>query len=256
LLDNYETAEGVSLPRCALYYHYLKHCKENSLEPVNAASFGKLIRSVFLGLKTRRLGTRGNSKYHYYGIRIKPGSPLNNISLDFLYQNSGPSGTSGGNVNTGPSSGVNGTRQQSFGSQLRQPQKPVLRPNSSNASSGTSVRTSVVTSTTAAVSTRNSEASPGDLNSGGGSAVGPNDLRFLSQNLPHYQQYLGHRSPYNPPALHLSAEFVYPDRILPDDIREFELLYNQHCEAILDSVSNLKFFNIEPIWQSFWKPSF
>ena len=86
LLDNYETAEGVSLPRCALYYHYLKHCKENELEPVNAASFGKLIRSVFLGLKTRRLGTRGNSKYHYYGIRIKPGSPLNHVSLDFLYQ--------------------------------------------------------------------------------------------------------------------------------------------------------------------------
>ena len=86
LLDNYETAEGVSLPRCALYYHYLKHCKENELEPVNAASFGKLIRSVFLGLKTRRLGTRGNSKYHYYGIRIKPGSPLNNVPLDFLYQ--------------------------------------------------------------------------------------------------------------------------------------------------------------------------
>lgn len=46
------------------------------IEPVNAASFGKLIRSVFIGLRTRRLGTRGNSKYHYYGIRVKPGSAL------------------------------------------------------------------------------------------------------------------------------------------------------------------------------------
>ena len=45
------------------------------IDPVNPASFGKLIRSVFRGLKTRRLGTRGNSKYHYYGIRIKPSSP-------------------------------------------------------------------------------------------------------------------------------------------------------------------------------------
>ena len=35
-----------------------------------------MIRSVFVGLRTRRLGTRGNSKYHYYGIRIKPGSAL------------------------------------------------------------------------------------------------------------------------------------------------------------------------------------
>lgn len=76
LLDNYESAEGVSLPRSALYTHYNEHCQQNNLEPVNAASFGKLIRSVFIGLRTRRLGTRGNSKYHYYGIRIKPGSTL------------------------------------------------------------------------------------------------------------------------------------------------------------------------------------
>ena len=46
---------------------------------MNAASFGKLIRSVFIGLRTRRLGTRGNSKYHYYGIRVKPGSTLSRI---------------------------------------------------------------------------------------------------------------------------------------------------------------------------------
>lgn len=58
LLENYETAEGVSLPRSTLYAHYLRHCANNKLEPVNAASFGKLIRSVFLGLRTRRLGTR------------------------------------------------------------------------------------------------------------------------------------------------------------------------------------------------------
>lgn len=76
LVDNYETAEGVSLPRSTLYNHYMRHCKENKLDAVNAASFGKLIRSVFTGLRTRRLGTRGNSKYHYYGIRIKPGSNI------------------------------------------------------------------------------------------------------------------------------------------------------------------------------------
>lgn len=64
---------GVSLPRSTLYAHYLRHCATHRLEPVNAASFGKLIRSVFVGLRTRRLGTRGNSKYHYYGIRAKPG---------------------------------------------------------------------------------------------------------------------------------------------------------------------------------------
>ncbi|KAJ8418976.1 hypothetical protein AAFF_G00004750 [Aldrovandia affinis] len=85
LLDNYETAEGVSLPRSSLYNHYLRHCQEQKLDPVNAASFGKLIRSVFMGLRTRRLGTRGNSKYHYYGIRLKPDSPLNRMQEDSQY---------------------------------------------------------------------------------------------------------------------------------------------------------------------------
>ncbi|CAG4976813.1 unnamed protein product [Colias eurytheme] len=87
LLDHYETAEGVSLPRSTLYAHYLRHCATHRLEPVNAASFGKLIRSVFVGLRTRRLGTRGNSKYHYYGIRAKPTAPrdsptFNKLDLD------------------------------------------------------------------------------------------------------------------------------------------------------------------------------
>ncbi|VDN44064.1 unnamed protein product, partial [Dibothriocephalus latus] len=82
LLQNFEMAEGVSLPRSALYSHYLNHYMEFWLEPVNAASFGKLIRSVFVGLRTRRLATRDNSKYHYYGIRIKHTSSLNTIKLN------------------------------------------------------------------------------------------------------------------------------------------------------------------------------
>ncbi|CAL8276835.1 unnamed protein product [Merluccius merluccius] len=85
LLDNYETAEGVSLPRSTLYNHYVRHCQEQKLDPVNAASFGKLIRSIFTGLRTRRLGTRGNSKYHYYGIRVKPDSPLNRLQDDMQF---------------------------------------------------------------------------------------------------------------------------------------------------------------------------
>ncbi|EGT49370.1 hypothetical protein CAEBREN_31487 [Caenorhabditis brenneri] len=81
LFDNYEIAEGSSLPRCQLYDHYRKHCEEHRMDPVNAASFGKLIRSVFQNLKTRRLGTRGNSKYHYYGIRMKENSVLHSLPI-------------------------------------------------------------------------------------------------------------------------------------------------------------------------------
>ena len=58
LVDNFEPAEGNSIRRSILYNFYLEHCMSLKVEPLNPASFGKLIHSVFLGLKTRRLGTR------------------------------------------------------------------------------------------------------------------------------------------------------------------------------------------------------
>ncbi|XP_035710634.1 uncharacterized protein LOC110854212 isoform X2 [Folsomia candida] len=118
LLDNYETAEGVSLPRSTLYSHYLRHCSDDKLDPVNAASFGKLIRSVFVGLRTRRLGTRGNSKYHYYGIRIKPSSMLNHLPEEFHF----PSAIGHGRINSGGGGGRGengGSSSGGFGSNKR-----------------------------------------------------------------------------------------------------------------------------------------
>ncbi|XP_051952559.1 LOW QUALITY PROTEIN: DNA-binding protein RFX6-like [Xyrauchen texanus] len=74
LEDNYIVCEGVCLPRCILYTHYLDFCRKENLDPACAATFGKTIRQKFPLLTTRRLGTRGHSKYHYYGIGIKESS--------------------------------------------------------------------------------------------------------------------------------------------------------------------------------------
>ncbi|XP_030848887.1 DNA-binding protein RFX6 [Strongylocentrotus purpuratus] len=74
LEENYCICEGVCLPRCILYSHYLDFCRKETLDPACAATFGKTIRQKFPNLTTRRLGTRGHSKYHYYGIGIKESS--------------------------------------------------------------------------------------------------------------------------------------------------------------------------------------
>ncbi|KAJ3010131.1 DNA-binding protein rfx2 [Thoreauomyces humboldtii] len=71
LVENYEPCEKNSIPRSNLYDHYCSYCLESKIDPVNSASFGKLIRTVFPEIRTRRLGTRGKSKYHYCGIRIR-----------------------------------------------------------------------------------------------------------------------------------------------------------------------------------------
>ncbi|XP_068630550.1 transcription factor RFX3 [Battus philenor] len=127
LLDHYETAEGVSLPRSTLYAHYLRHCSSRRLEPVNAASFGKLIRSVFVGLRTRRLGTRGNSKYHYYGIRAKPGAepatPTNTAHDEEREDTQSPTEQES---DTSPAGGGAAAHRQYFGC-VTAPEPPALR---------------------------------------------------------------------------------------------------------------------------------
>ncbi|KAK6634713.1 hypothetical protein RUM43_012115 [Polyplax serrata] len=78
---NYELAEGICIPRNTLYSHYVHFCQTNAMSPLNSASFGKIIRQAFPSLTTRRLGTRGQSQYHYCGIAIKDTSPYYEIAF-------------------------------------------------------------------------------------------------------------------------------------------------------------------------------
>jgi hypothetical protein len=60
LLLSYEVSQGSTVPRQALYHSYGVICREHNLRAMNSASFGKAVRSAFQGIKTRRLGVRGN----------------------------------------------------------------------------------------------------------------------------------------------------------------------------------------------------
>jgi len=69
LHENYEAAEGASMPRSIIYSQYLRYCRHRlgNIMPMNPASFGKLLRLVFTGIKTRRLGTR-LSQLYWHGL--------------------------------------------------------------------------------------------------------------------------------------------------------------------------------------------
>ncbi|XP_038075077.1 transcription factor RFX3-like isoform X2 [Patiria miniata] len=203
LLDNYECAEGVSLPRSTLFNHYMRHCQEHKIDPVNAASFGKLIRSVFLGLRTRRLGTRGNSKYHYYGIRIKSSSPLNQYQEE---------------------SGHTAMRQQPINSAKRFKPSPLGgKPDGTEGG--------------------------GAISGSGGAAQDP-----VQTQTQQHQQFLGDASMALPDFGELKfGSTPLPDGVTHDDVKAFQALYREHCEAILDVVVNLQFALIEALWQTFWR---
>ncbi|CAD5118414.1 DgyrCDS7124 [Dimorphilus gyrociliatus] len=74
LENNYEIQTGSCLARSTIYKHYLFFCKQKSVIPFCAATLGKIVRMKFPELSTRRLGTRGHSKYHYFGLAIRPNS--------------------------------------------------------------------------------------------------------------------------------------------------------------------------------------
>nr|XP_020512152.1 MHC class II regulatory factor RFX1-like isoform X2 [Labrus bergylta] len=204
LLDNYETAEGVSLPRSTLYCHYLLHCQEQKLEPVNAASFGKLIRSVFMGLRTRRLGTRGNSKYHYYGLRIKAGSSLLRLMEDQQHL---------------------AMRQQPFSQKQRL--KPVHKVEG------------MTNGTAAGAGQQQQQQGSGQVD--------------ISTQVQQYQQFLdASRALPEFPDIDLQGKAL-PEGIELEHIKSFQLLYREHCEAILDVMVNLQFTLVETLWKTFWR---
>jgi hypothetical protein len=82
LKQNFEISEGDSLPRSAAYNHYVRHYKGARKDCVSASIFGKKFRAVFPTVRSRRLGGRGNTKYHYNGIRIIPRSELKQLPED------------------------------------------------------------------------------------------------------------------------------------------------------------------------------
>lgn len=74
LRTNYEFDSKFSVKRVTVYRQYYDSCIKNGITPVNSACLGKALRSVFPDVKTRRLGVRGESRYHYCGIRLKKSS--------------------------------------------------------------------------------------------------------------------------------------------------------------------------------------
>ncbi|KAI1284422.1 RFX DNA-binding domain-containing protein [Xylaria sp. FL0933] len=64
-----------SVPRGRVYANYASRCATERITVLNPASFGKLVRVLFPGLKTRRLGVRGESKYHYVNFTLMDDQP-------------------------------------------------------------------------------------------------------------------------------------------------------------------------------------
>ena len=77
LTSNYAPYPDGNVPRQGLYFSYRRVCDQYGIPHINTATLGKAIRLCFPTIKTRRLGVRGNSKYH-----CKPHAPTFPHRLD------------------------------------------------------------------------------------------------------------------------------------------------------------------------------
>lgn len=46
---------------------------------------------------------------------------------------------------------------------------------------------------------------------------------------------------------------MLPEGVGPGDIKAFQVLYREHCEAIVDVMVNLQFTLVETLWKTFWR---
>lgn len=71
ICSHLEESPDTSMPKQDVYEEYKTYCDNFKLQAVCPADFGKIMKGVFPNMKRRRLGTRGNSRYCYSGIRKK-----------------------------------------------------------------------------------------------------------------------------------------------------------------------------------------
>jgi hypothetical protein len=60
-----------SIPKATVRKKYAKYCLTASLKGVNDSTLGKVLKSCFPSVETKRLGQRQKSEYFYVGISWK-----------------------------------------------------------------------------------------------------------------------------------------------------------------------------------------
>ncbi|KAK5079712.1 hypothetical protein LTR70_006464 [Exophiala xenobiotica] len=93
-----------SVRRDRVFARYTERCGNERVPTLNPASFGKLVRIIFPNVQTRRLGVRGESKYHYVDLSLVPDD--NDPGFDTFDR----PGTSSGPVPERPASSASTTR--------------------------------------------------------------------------------------------------------------------------------------------------
>ena len=80
LMKNCKAETNSYVPRSRIFSQYAASCAKSTLKPLSQATLGKLIRTILPDITTRRLGMRGQSKYHYCNLALLSESEVSSRS--------------------------------------------------------------------------------------------------------------------------------------------------------------------------------
>ncbi|ODH21163.1 hypothetical protein ACO22_05694 [Paracoccidioides brasiliensis] len=204
-----------SVRRDRVYCSYAEQCGTERVSVLNPASFGKLVRIIFPNVQTRRLGVRGESKYHYVDMSLREQD--RRPAVDILGNNAGATSVAQQNVSNG---NINGAQDSAS-----QPQATATNPPHSNSttSSEPNIQGNITTNTSPNLVTMSSEDN---------SLV---ETHQVIDNLLHFNHP-------NEPVPVESALFKLPSihGYLPShadsaNAEALEALYRSHCISVIDS---------------------
>ncbi|KAI8073173.1 RFX DNA-binding domain-containing protein [Gongronella butleri] len=262
LLANYETKPNSNVPRSGIYTHYKRDCSQHGVQPVNSASFGKLLRTVFSSVVTRRLGVRGQSKYQYCNItrRVAPDFQQHQFTPDTppdsnASQTSTIVPSSSSSTLRGDSSAAASATQVSSAASTAFPMPPL--PSLSTPSSTLPSNSSAAPSTPASItsSTRLPPPPASFTTSMSSSSLSNVGFGVFTPGFP------GNPGRYPPLPAIVAPNFHYDQNDRHDDlaavekndaIRQFTHIYDQHSHEIYNHVFNGNFDQLNSLYREFY----
>lgn len=239
-----EPSPATVLPRMRFYARYAEVCADYNLKPVSPATFGRLVYILHPTLKTRRLGGRGKSKYHYCGLALVGSGPPAFPLLDPLQAHTPPFSASPGlspnTVSPAFASVTSGT--------------PGFTP---RVTSGTPVGTTPVAHTPAAGSTTSSAATADDSHRAAHSGPGTISLSsglagpLLLKYVPSLFAAIDALNVLAPLALPSVYPYLAKEREVDCDIADtVHLLYRVHCALVFELIRFLKVDRLSSIFEA------
>jgi regulatory factor X len=210
-----------SVPRNRVYTKYAERCSTERVIPLNPASFGKLVRVIFPSIQTRRLGVRGESKYHYVELEL-----INDVDAIEDASRPGTGHVSRQSLNrqnsTGPKLDFNSFPRLAADTAAFPPQNPSFEGGGGYYAANSS-RGRLFTDI------NNPQFQPANSRT---AAAYEYDLRFPSKELLNAQDSLDIVLPDVGPHTPLKTD--------PDSVEALVALYRTHCISLVDSVRYCK----------------